>query len=286
METGNKISQYSLLHLDPAIAQSLADCHCQTLLTVDGISLVAKSLISNRIQGIFYQGWSDTSEQLSSKSVELAKESLIKAGIDISQSGSNAVFLATPNFSLVPLHLFKENNRNDYLPYTTRLYEDDTVQVEYLKSHDIAMPYSIPYEVLSELQNWLPDAQIHHSSKAFLGLLDANEDHTALLNVESGYAEFGIMQKGKLLFYNYLPYQVEEDLLYLVLFALEQNKVLPTELTMQISGKVSKADRLYTLLSNYIFKVNTTSLNRSLRLSSKISPSDLRRVFTLTNVLA
>ena len=86
-------------------------------------------------------------------------------------------------------------------------------------------------------------------------LLEAEQNVTEdemYINVEPFHFEMIVLKKGRFHLYNTFEYFTKEDFIYFVLFVVEQLKLNPETLTVNLTGHIVKDDDLYQLLYTYI----------------------------------
>ena len=63
--------------------------------------------------------------------------------------------------------------------------------------------------------------------------------------------------KNKLMFYNRFDFNTKEDIIYYLLFTIDQLKLNPEEIPLVITGNISEDDDNYKIIYEYIRNVST-----------------------------
>ena len=99
-----------------------------------------------------------------------------------------------------------------------------------------------------------------HYSSIILEKVKLNENNTATpslyLNINVNHMELIYFVKNKLVFYNRFDFNTKEDLIYYLLFSIDQLKLNPEEIPVVITGDISKDDDNYMIIYKYIRNVS------------------------------
>ena len=206
---------------------------------------------------------------------------------EIQKTLSQNWLLQTHKFTLIPEDLYAKGMGKNLLSYTTRLEEGDHIFTDHWDNRGIIVVYAIPKVLIDVLRNEFSGSTFNHGATAFNNVytLYPQSDTMAWLHLDEKEIDFWIASKGEVLFYNKFQYTTEEDILYFVLFALEQNSILPTDLLLRISGFCLKGDKLYNLLEQYIGEVREMELPSTFNTNQKISPREVRQHINLLGAL-
>jgi hypothetical protein len=163
-------------------------------------------------------------------------------------------------FATVPSELFQQSSKRDYLKYNSRILATDQISSDtsgfgttcvfvgydninnYLIDHIGSFDY---FHLSSRLAKALETEISNTDPQAFLFLLD-----------QTFYLYY--IKDGKLIASNLFKYQADEDVLYYLLFTLEQNNAVIEEVNIQV---VSDKDitSLISLLGIYIGTVTKST---------------------------
>jgi hypothetical protein len=100
--------------------------------------------------------------------------------------------------------------------------------------------------------------------------MTSNQNKTMLFaNIENQNFQIIILKNKNLLYYNNFEYQTKEDILYFLLFVIEQNKELSSETKLILLGYISKNDKTFTLISKFIKNIEIYEISK-LSISDKV----------------
>lgn len=165
-------------------------------------------------------------------------------------------------FALLPQSLYQKGKGPEMLSYTAHLQKGEQVFVDQWVQSEAVLAYSLPAPLVTWFHKRFQAGRFRQQGSAMHQLYQqfTREGTFALLHISTGRADLLLARDGKLLFYNQYSYQVEEDILYFVLFAMEQFNLLPTEIVLFLSGKSLRGEKLYQLLENYLAEVKEIPL--------------------------
>lgn len=177
----------------------------------------------------------------------------------------NKVYISILNshFTLIPNAYKNQNNTSDILKFGTGL--TTAVSVIEHSITNLAFCYALPLELKQLLEKTFPIAFIRHSGAVILNLfntLPALINFDLFLNINYKIIEIAVKQKNDLQFYNVFNYQTNEDIIYYLLFTLEQLNLNPITVKVVIAGQIETEGNLISSIKKYIkflnFFSNTT----------------------------
>ncbi len=188
--------------------------------------------------------------------------------------------ISTSKFCLVPDALFQQGAGAKMLQHTSRISEDEVVHSDFWPNHNAVAIYALPQSLKDFIFSRFEKSTISHCGHSYNALLklQSHKQDFSLLQVNPAFAELFIMKDGKLTFFNQFPYQVNEDLLYMILTALEENRILAPELKLHCAGKIQKGDGLHKLLSTYIGEIAEIGIPAGVNSAKHITPNQLRKM--------
>ena len=158
--------------------------------------------------------------------------------------------------SLVPKHLYNEEQSADYLKFNSKILKSDFI------SHDeIAINESINvYVPYMNINNFIFDTfgvfEYKHASTILIDTLlqkkdDINDD-VLYLNMNPQHFELIAIKKNKLQLYNSFEFSTKEDVIYYLLFTIEQLQFSPETVKLSLMGRIEKDDEVYNIIYNYV----------------------------------
>ena len=104
------------------------------------------------------------------------------------------------------------------------------------------------------------------------------------LNVWSSYFDIVVIQGRKLIYYNTFRKQAAEDLIYFVIYVLEQMGFVPSEEEVTLMGEILTDSDEYKLLNQYIDRLHFANLHPMAEFSPVFAEVLVHRYYTLFNL--
>jgi len=239
-----------------------------TLLTIKLSSFSATLALSNSVyDGIveyFHYNFNKKilPENLSDKLDTILNES------DIDQSNIIDVKLIICNklSSLVPNNLFKEKLSLEYLKFNSKLLENDFAAHDFIEEIDAVNVY-LPYVNVNNyiIDNFGSFNFYHYSTFLIKKLIKYNkeEDSSLYVNLQEESFQVLIIKKKRLLYYNNFDFNKKEDILYFLLFVIEQNKIDNNKSKLYLIGKIDFNNDVYILISKFISNLEIIDFKES-----------------------
>ena len=202
---------------------------------------------------------------------------------ELQTSYDEIVIIHSNNLStFVPTALFDEDYVGSYLQFNTKVFETDFFAFDELPTYEMNNVY-IPYV---NMNNYFIDQfgtfdYKHANTILVQKLLDAsknNDERKVFVHVSESHFEIVIIQNQKLQLYNSFDYKTPEDFLYYILFTAEQLHLNPEHFKLELLGKISEGDSLYTIAYTYIRNVSLFDVSG---LSNPFSEAENREHFIL-----
>ena len=157
---------------------------------------------------------------------------------------------------LVPNDFFKEDNCLDYLKFNSRLIKNDVASSDYieeLKAYNVYIAYG---NITNYLIEKFGSFEYFHYNTVLLKKLyfELSTDKKIIIyvNINKSYLNI-IVFKGKKLYYsNTFNYKSKDDILYFLLFVMEQNKLVNNKTKIKLIGEKEDINQHYTYLSKFV----------------------------------
>lgn len=157
---------------------------------------------------------------------------------------------------LVPNDFFKEDNCLDYLKFNSRLIKNDVASSDYieeLKAYNVYIAYG---NITNYLIEKFGSFEYFHYNTVLLKKLyfELSTDKKIIIyvNINKSYLNI-IVFKGKKLYYsNTFNYKSKDDILYFLLFVMEQNKLVNDKTKIKLIGEKEDINQHYTYLSKFV----------------------------------
>jgi hypothetical protein len=270
VETGNNKIQPGHLLIDEAFdSNSSSSQHLSIQLSLDGLSFCIRTngkvqlLKSYGFHRIFnWQQISDEVEAILTKEQITGKKYL-----------SVHISIIHQKFSLIPSPLFDPLRQKEYLKINSDFEANDLISNEFIKSIDARNVFAVPLVVEKMLRRNFGACKISHHTSVLLdslfNLLKNTPEPQLVLNINKGNFDIILIDGNKLLFCNSFKHYADEDVIYYLLFACEQLKLNPENISITISGQIEKNSALYELLNKYLRKISFINRPQNLNYSYK-----------------
>ncbi|MDG3583653.1 DUF3822 family protein [Galbibacter pacificus] len=191
--------------------------------------------------------------------------------------------------SFVPKSLFNESNLSDYLKYNVKILENDYINYDELKEHDMYNVY-VPFtNVNNYLFEKFGDFEYKHFSTVLVETLINNakksDPKTIYVHIDSMHFEIIVLDQKKLVLYNTFQYLQKEDFIYYLLFTIEQLHLNPEETPTFLLGNVSEESELYKIAYRYIKNLKIGEAYYPPKLNNVIEKLNAPKTLVLLNSL-
>lgn len=192
----------------------------------------------------------------------------------------------TERFTLCPSLFYNEADKKDLLQFNCGDIATDIVLTNDISS-TIKIIFSIPSVLKSLLDQTFPNHQLKHSicvlSQLMLNTKDLSNE-MVLLNVTNYTIELVVKNNTQLIMANQFGIKTEQDVLYYLLFLLEQHQLNPLTTTVCVTGNIESNSELFLILKKYIANVKLAMGHKNL-IFSQIEGMPQHFNYTLLNRL-
>jgi len=175
----------------------------------------------------------------------------------------------TAQFTLCPVAFYNAETNRSMLEFNVGSVLDKLVLVDDVNA-DVKLIYAIEESLKSTLDLIFPNHQLKHTLSVISKLMMVSEElvkEHIILSVHSNYIELVVKQEHKLLLANQFSVKTQEDVLYYVLFVLEQYQLNPLTANITIAGNLDTNSELVISLKKYIKNIHLALGNKSLNWS-------------------
>jgi hypothetical protein len=202
------------------------------------------------------------------------KEQLISAikHFRFSQKNYQTVYVNffTELFTLCPAAFYDPENSRQLLEFNAGKTGDAVILNDDI-SPEIKLIYAIDEHLKSTLDLLFPHHHIKHTVSVLSQLMLHSEEFNkeqVVLNVHQNHIELVIKENTKLLLANQFSVKTQEDILYYVLFALEQYQLNPASVTLCITGNTDHHSDLVSTIKKYVKHTRLAIGHRSINWQS------------------
>lgn len=189
-------------------------------------------------------------------------------------------------FTLCPTAFYNSDNNRSLLEFNTGSVGDKLVLCDDINT-DIKLIYAVDESLKSTLDLLFPHHLIKHTLTVLSKLMLQSEDlvkENIILSIHSNYIEVVVKQEQKLILANQFSIKTQEDILYYVLFILEQYQLNPLISTITLVGNLDSNSSLISSLKKYIKNIRLGLGHKSINWTS-VTGSPQHFNYTLLNRL-
>ena len=255
METGQKTIQKKTR------IEKTSNIKLSIHISLIGLSFCIIDLISKEID--FLRTYSLSKNSTPKKLLKTLKKGFKENG-ELRNSFSSVKIIHYNNLStVVPEPLFDKKNALSYLKFNSKILKNDYVAYDRIFNNECVNVF-IPYVNINNYIFKMFDSFVYnHYSSIILEKVKLNEKNTTTpslyLNININHMEITYFVKNKLVFYNRFDFNTKEDVMYYLLFTIDQLKLNPEEIPVVITGNISEDDDNYKIIYKYIRNVSIFS---------------------------
>lgn len=165
------------------------------------------------------------------------------------------------SFTLVPHALYDPAQKENYLDFVHRKMNSGVILEHFLNSAEAWVVYSINKNLSELLNRNFSSAKLLHHAGAMIETILPRYRHSELrnpvfVNIRTGSFDIIVLKEGKLLYCNSFEWRSNEDLVYYLIFVLDQLNLNPENVPVVLSGGVDPDSPLFELIKRYIRHVD------------------------------
>lgn len=181
---------------------------------------------------------------------------------------SRRVIYSNGRSTLIPSTLFLEDEIENYFSFNLEKGKDDIVLCDRLEDLGIVNVYAMPEQVNSDIARIFPGSKQCHVSSVLIDCLYVNYKNLMgagkmFLNIREEEFDLVIFSGKQLRYSNSFPFRVPEDLIYYVIFVMEQMNLNPEEIPLILLGTTDKKSRIFEMLFRYVRTVEFAGRNET-----------------------
>lgn len=195
----------------------------------------------------------------------------------------NISFLNT-DFTMVPEAFSNELDIKPLLNFATGVQEVKRSLKHSVKN--INFCFTVENDLLNYFEKTFPNAAIRHLGAVSLSLFFSQhslKNANLYLNIGDGFMELAAKDRTEVLFYNVFSFENNEDILYYVLFMMEQFNLNPLHVRLSVAAERSAIDPVLQSLKKYIRQVDFCVSDASIKLNGELASLPHHYYFILLN---
>lgn len=195
----------------------------------------------------------------------------------------NIAFLNN-DFTILPAAYSSNADMKELLQFTSGTNQVKNTYQHHLKNLNFC--FTLEQEISAFFEKTFPNASIRHAGAINITMLFGQHSllgSNLFLNIGDGCIELAAKENNDLLFYNVFNFSNNEDILYYLLFAMEQFQLDPLQVKLAIAGERSSSDELIKSIQKYIKQVTFCVMDAGINLNGDLVQLPKHYYFTLLN---
>lgn len=245
-------------------------------ISLNGLSFCILNRSSNRIEFLQHKSFNKKANPF--EVLDYLKQAL-ETYPQLKQTFSSVQVIYQNELSnLVPKELFNEDHLADYLKFNSKILKSDYISYDEIavnKSVNVYVPYM-------NINNFIFDTfgvfEYKHASTilidSFLQKENDSEASAVFMNVNETTFELIAIKNNALLLYNSFEFSTKEDVIYYLLFTMEQLKLSPESVKLKLMGQIVKDDDIYNIIYTYVRHVEFYQPKYSFDFNEHSKPSE------------
>jgi hypothetical protein len=192
------------------------------------------------------------------------------------------------NSTLVPALLFDPEAREQYLKFNFTPNQDDLILSDHLMPLDAYQVFTVPERMMEAAKHIFPKSKIVHFSSLLIESVwisyknRINSPHV-FLHLREQLVDIMIFDGRQMNYFNTFTFQSPEDVVYYLIFVMEQLNFNPEMIPLVLLGDVATGEGLSELLLRYVRHIETGRRNESYRYSYILNQVPSHTLFPLLN---
>lgn len=279
MATGQKIIQKS----NRLNRNQTKDLSIQ--ISLSGLSFCILNRDTNTIELLKYQAFEKKRNPI--ELLESLKKT-ISSYPELSQSFALVTVIYQNELSaLVPKAYFDEEQMANYLKFNSKILASDFISYDEIAANESVNVY-VPYMNIS---NFIFDTygafEYKHAATILIDTVlrkEAIDDGaTVFVNLKPNYFELIAVKERQLLLCNSFEYFTNEDVLYYLMFALEQLRLSPESVKLKLTGQIAKDAALFEMIYTYVRFVELHEPTYTFGFSDSAKPVQAHQSYIILN---
>ena len=263
------------------------------LLGLDGFSFLVTHTVSQKVLRISSYRLSHTDVQPIEPGAWLAYghdyfAQLKKTGYAGTLWQSVDIAVASPKITIAPHSFMNQGNELEIISAAYSVSENERFLVEPVFDLGPVAATLIPAYLAENCSSIFPGSKLRNASAVFVkGVLRLHSQlisRQIFINIHSGFFEITVIQGLRLLYLNAFKYASPSDVLYYVIFVLEQLGFVPSEEKITLLGDISANSTLFLQLKMYCGSLNFIEDPDGLMFDQVFAAMHRHNYFTLLNI--
>jgi len=171
-------------------------------------------------------------------------------------------------FTLIPEKYYEESSAKSFLSFNLAVEPTEVVGHDHLKDFQAVSVYVVPETVNQTIKRIFPETRIlHHATILAIGLYRQYKDSLGrprlFVNLRDNWFDLVILNQQGLVYMNAFEFRLPEDMVYFLLYTMDQTGFSPEKAEVIIHGKILRNSPQWNLLAKYIRQVELGRRDRN-----------------------
>jgi len=198
------------------------------------------------------------------------------------------IAVASQKITIAPTEFLEQGNALNIISAAHPVSSVEEILTESVFNPGPATAILIPKYIPEFCASMFPGSLLRSAAAVFVkGILRKHSRLIArqvFINVHPGFFEITVIQGVRLLYLNTFKYSAPADVLYYVIFVLEQLGFVPSEEKVTLMGDITEGSVIYTQLKMYCESLQFVEKPDELKFGEAFSEVSLHNYFVLLNV--
>jgi hypothetical protein len=190
--------------------------------------------------------------------------------------------------TLIPGVLFNESEKETYLNFSLDSIEDEKIRFDRLGMLEVVNIFGTGKNLDDDICNVFPDAKVCHLSSFLIETIWMNfknliQEKKSFVFVRQADFNLLIFDNKQLIYSNAFHFRAPEDVVYFLIFVMEQMDLNPEEIPLTLLGNIEKGSPHFDLLFRYIRNIDFAARNENLNYSHVFNDVPGHKWYSLLN---
>jgi hypothetical protein len=199
-----------------------------------------------------------------------------------------SIIVNSLNYTLLPHALYEPSQKETYLEFVHSQVESNVILDHFLNSAEAWVVFSVHKSIIEIIDRYFNSARILHHAGAMIESILPRYRHSeqrnpVFVNIRAGSFDIIVLRDGRMLYCNSFNRKANEDLIYYLIFVLDQLDLNPENVPVLLSGDIDTSSGLFELLQQYIRHVDLIKNPESPKQGMAITHESEYRFYDLLN---
>ncbi|MCF0209897.1 MAG: DUF3822 family protein [Bacteroidales bacterium] len=181
----------------------------------------------------------------------------------------------------VPYRLYDVAKNKDYVSTTNAVYSSDTIIANVVEKLDAVSVFAYPLQVYNGLKILMPKAHYVCPSQVLAEYafdVASLRNDTFIICKRNGACDFALFKNGQFTLSNTFTYKTPEDLIYFVLYTMQQTGINSGDVCLLLTG-CEYTEEEQRLLKKFVREVSYANCGENIVLSEEFKSIDIQKYF-------